>query len=816
MRRYLFVVISLLSLAIVVCGQQPTSTDPLVYENTTTVNGVGPGYWPTKGTGLTLNISAGRVRCGSTMINYAGGTLTLSDNTTNYVYLDSSSSCGVGSNTTGYTSTLVAIATVITSGGTITNIADDRTVGMGITNPSSGSGVVNAGTANQIAWYPSSTAAVSGNSRLTDDGTTLAYSGTGFNLGSSGASLGTFTDQSGTPSSTPSSGKSFVYTKTGFLCTKDSSATEHCVGSSGGTVTNIATSGPITGGPITNTGTLGFAGTDVNSSGNVVATHLSSPLPVAQGGTGTTIPGLVAGTGIGVSGSWPNQTVSNTGSSISSFTANSGTVFAGPTAIPNTNYTLIQTCYGSATSVSAVTATCTQPITHGDALVLYTYNDDTGATSRISSISDPASDTFTTDYDSGAVPPVYYGSSRVAHIFAAAGGNTAITANYTSSASNLAIVVVEYQGLLSSDATQECDGNSPLSCAVTTTAVNDLVLTFAQACCSATVQTNNNTAVFTTQLSLTGLAGSRFMVMDAPASTIGTYTAVEADNGVRTKLMVSLAFKTSALLSGSAAFRKLNLYDISSVFLQGTGGKFLTAGTIAAGAGNILCTDAGGAATTTCPAASVSQINGSTIPASQPCVGTNSSSQIVSGTCSGGGGGGGSLVLLESHTASNSASLIFNAWLSASYDEYLIEFVNVLPQTSSTNLLMTFSSDSGTTYDTTAAHYFTRRSFFYGTGSTGQASDSALVGHIVAGNVINTAANGGIVGSLKLFSPSSTTITRFLLGNMQDYDNTASSYFSTDYMGAYSNSGFAINAFKMAWTSGNIVSGTVRVYGIAH
>lgn len=41
----------------------------------------------------------------------------------------------------------------------------------------------------------------------------------------------------------------------------------------------------------------------------VVATHLSSPLPVLQGGSGTTTPALVAGANIGITGSWPNQTI---------------------------------------------------------------------------------------------------------------------------------------------------------------------------------------------------------------------------------------------------------------------------------------------------------------------------------------------------------------------------------------------------------------------------------------------------------------------------------------------------------------------------
>ncbi len=42
----------------------------------------------------------------------------------------------------------------------------------------------------------------------------------------------------------------------------------------------------------------------------VVSTHLTSPLPIIQGGTGTSTPSLVAGTGVTITGSWPDQTVS--------------------------------------------------------------------------------------------------------------------------------------------------------------------------------------------------------------------------------------------------------------------------------------------------------------------------------------------------------------------------------------------------------------------------------------------------------------------------------------------------------------------------
>ena len=71
-----------------------------------------------------------------------------------------------------------------------------------------------------------------------------------------------------------------------------------------GTVTSVALSGgttglTVTGSPITTSGTITLAGT----------------LAVANGGTGTATPSIVAGTNITVSGTWPNQTIAASGAS---------------------------------------------------------------------------------------------------------------------------------------------------------------------------------------------------------------------------------------------------------------------------------------------------------------------------------------------------------------------------------------------------------------------------------------------------------------------------------------------------------------------
>jgi hypothetical protein len=112
-------------------AQQPQAQQgqPLSALNAKYVDGVGPGYWPTAGTGNTLNLSAGTALCGvpPAPVTYGGGTLTMTASVTNYVYLDTSSSCAPAVNTTGFTSTTIPIAVVAMTGSAIGSITDVRT-----------------------------------------------------------------------------------------------------------------------------------------------------------------------------------------------------------------------------------------------------------------------------------------------------------------------------------------------------------------------------------------------------------------------------------------------------------------------------------------------------------------------------------------------------------------------------------------------------------------------------------------------------------------------------------------------------------------
>ena len=105
-------------------------------------------------------------------------------------------------------------------------------------------------------------------------------------------------------------------------------------------VTSVSGTGTVNGitltGTVTSTGnlTLGGALTGVSLTSQVTGT-----LPVANGGTGTTTPALVAGTNVSITGTWPNQTINATssGGTVTSVTASAPLTSSGGTT-PNLTF----------------------------------------------------------------------------------------------------------------------------------------------------------------------------------------------------------------------------------------------------------------------------------------------------------------------------------------------------------------------------------------------------------------------------------------------------------------------------------------------
>jgi hypothetical protein len=169
MKYLAFLLIFIASLA---NAQSPQSqTDPIYAVNAKYVNGIAPGYAPTAGRALNLNLSSGTVICSTTLQQYTGGVVVLSANATNYVYLDTTNSCAPTASTSVFVLTTQIPLAIVTTTSVITNINDTRTqFGTGLGG--SGSGTV-ANQANGVIPLGTSPTAIAAQSHL-DDGITTA------------------------------------------------------------------------------------------------------------------------------------------------------------------------------------------------------------------------------------------------------------------------------------------------------------------------------------------------------------------------------------------------------------------------------------------------------------------------------------------------------------------------------------------------------------------------------------------------------------------------------------------------------------------
>lgn len=171
----------------------------------------------------------------------------------------------------------------------------------------------------------------------------------------------------------------------------------------------------------------------------------------------------------------------------------------------------------------------------------------------------------------------------------------------------------------------------------------------------------------------------------------------------------------------------------------------------------------------------------------------------------------GALVLLEQYTASSSASLNFTTCISATYDEYMIEFVGVILATDGADFRMRMSTDGGSSYDS-------GNNYAWAANQTAPAFTGPIGANTAAFIVLfnafdTTVSQSSMSGSWKLFNTGSTALYKGVVGQMSAWKNDGN-FFNNTGAGFYKIT-TAVNAFQFLSSSGNIASGTIRVYGVA-
>jgi len=177
----------------------------------------------------------------------------------------------------------------------------------------------------------------------------------------------------------------------------------------------------------------------------------------------------------------------------------------------------------------------------------------------------------------------------------------------------------------------------------------------------------------------------------------------------------------------------------------------------------------------------------------------------------------GTLILLSTQTASNSANISFTTGLDSTYDMYEFKFINIQPSTNDATFQFNGSTDSGSNYNVTKTTTFfhayhdeadTTTALNYDTSSDLAQSTGYQTIHQGVGNT--GSKNSG--GSMSLFNPSSTTYVKHFILNTNR--QSSGGYSVNSYVAGYFNTISAVNAINFKFDSGNIASGTIKLYGV--
>jgi len=181
----------------------------------------------------------------------------------------------------------------------------------------------------------------------------------------------------------------------------------------------------------------------------------------------------------------------------------------------------------------------------------------------------------------------------------------------------------------------------------------------------------------------------------------------------------------------------------------------------------------------------------------------------------------GKLTLIKEQTASSSSSISFvdgsgGVVLDSTYAIYVFKFINIHPATNDSAFTFNGSTDTGSNYNVTK----TSTAFnAYHRENGSEASLAYQAGHDLAQGTgfqklstgIGNDADENGSGTLLIFNPSSTTYVKHFIAN----SNRSSGTFTiNDFIAGYMNTASAVDAIQFKFASGNIDSGTIKLYGI--
>ncbi len=170
--------------------------------------------------------------------------------------------------------------------------------------------------------------------------------------------------------------------------------------------------------------------------------------------------------------------------------------------------------------------------------------------------------------------------------------------------------------------------------------------------------------------------------------------------------------------------------------------------------------------------------------------------------------------LIESKTASSSASLDFTSGIGTAYDRYRLDLINLQPATNDVSLYIRVGSSTGfksgaTDYQYVLHHQNANAPTLTAAGSTGAAQIAANPSGTLAG--LGNSSNRNLDGSIWFTRPAGVTQNIYW-----DITYLSADGYATRSTGSASYGGAAItmDRIQLLMSSGNIAAGTAKLYGV--
>jgi hypothetical protein len=169
------------------------------------------------------------------------------------------------------------------------------------------------------------------------------------------------------------------------------------------------------------------------------------------------------------------------------------------------------------------------------------------------------------------------------------------------------------------------------------------------------------------------------------------------------------------------------------------------------------------------------------------------------------------MILLGEVAASASATVDLESLISSTYEHYAVDLIDIVPASDGVDLRMLVSEDNGTSYKTGASDYTYGLHQVTNGGVESTAGDTAS-DYMLVGSILSNVGSRSFSGQLHLWNPSSGR-HKYMTGQFARTNNAGTGALH-NLLGQYVGTTNAYNAVRFLMSSGNITSGTFRIYGV--